>query len=123
MIRPAFIVAEVEPLEGVSARKLVLETAKFNVLTAYSADEALKMMKVFPKADALILHASLPGVDCDKTVKAIKKLHPRMPVVVLAPSPAQHCKSADHNLPSYEPQELLNLLRSLFGDPRNENGR
>jgi DNA-binding response OmpR family regulator len=123
MARPAFIMAEVEPIEGVSARKLVLETAKFNVLTAYSAKEALTTLKIFPKAAALILHASLPGVDCDRTVTAIKKLHPRMPVIVLAPSDGQSCKRADYNVPSYEPQELLNLLRRLFGDPREENGQ
>lgn len=123
MVRPAFIMAEVEPLDGVSARKLVLETAKFNVITAHSTNEALTLLKTFPKADALILHASLSGMDCDTAVATFKKLSPRMPIIVLSPSEGQHCKDADHNLPSYDPQELLNLLRSLFGDPRMQDGK
>ena len=115
--------AEVEPQEGVSARKLVLETAKFNVITAHSPDEALAMLKTFPKSNAMIFHAGLPGIDCEKAVAAFKKLKPRMPVIVLAPNPSQRCKGADHNVSSHEPQELLNLLYSLFGDPRTENGQ
>jgi DNA-binding response OmpR family regulator len=123
MARPAFIMAEVEPLEGVSARKLVLETAKFNVITAHSMNEAFTTLKTFPKADALILHASLPGMESDTTVARFKKLRPGTPVIVLSPSEARQCKGADYNLPSYEPQALLNLLRSLFGDPRTEDGK
>ena len=122
MARPAFIMAEVEPLEGVSARKLVLETAKFNVITAHSMNEAFTLFKTFPKADALIIHSSLPGMECD-TVATFKKLGPRTPIIVLSPSEAQQCKDADYNLPSYEPQSLLNLLRSVFGDPRLQDGK
>ena len=123
MARPAFIMAEVEPLDGVSARKLVLETAKFNVITAHSANEALTVLKTFPKADAVIFHASLPGMECDTAVATFKKLKPHMPVIVLAPNPSQRCKGADHNVSSHEPQELLNLLRRLFGDPRTQDGQ
>jgi DNA-binding response OmpR family regulator len=123
MARPAFIMAEVEPMDGVSARKLVLETAKFNVITAHSINEALTLLKMFPNANALILHASLSDVDCDTAVATFKKLSPRMPVIVLFPSEGYQCKIADYNLPSYDPQELLDLLRSLFGDPRLQDGK
>jgi hypothetical protein len=34
--RPTLLVAESEPVEALSVRKLVLETDKFNVLTAHS---------------------------------------------------------------------------------------
>jgi hypothetical protein len=40
--------AEMEPPEGLSARKLVLETGKFNVITAYSVAEALQTLATFP---------------------------------------------------------------------------
>lgn len=36
MIRPCFLVIDREFPGSISTRKLVLETAKFNVLTAYS---------------------------------------------------------------------------------------
>ena len=43
MIRPCFLVVDREFPGSVSTRKLVIETAKFNVLTAYSGREALEM--------------------------------------------------------------------------------
>ena len=36
MGRPTILIVEPEPNEALSARKLVVETAKFNVTTAYS---------------------------------------------------------------------------------------
>src|SRR5690349_2301472 len=48
MRRPTLIVAEPEPGQALSTRKLVLETAKFNVLTAHSTDEALDVFQSFP---------------------------------------------------------------------------
>ncbi|HEX6906594.1 MAG TPA: response regulator, partial [Terriglobales bacterium] len=59
--------AEPEPDQAISARKLVLETAKFNVITAHSAREALDLCEQFPAIDALILHDGLEG-DCAKIV-------------------------------------------------------
>lgn len=47
----------------------------------------------------------------------VKKLNPGMVVIALSPTDGHNYKRADHNVPSHEPQELLNLLRSLFGDP------
>lgn len=47
MVRPIVLMAEVEPPEGLSARKLVLETGKFNVITAYSVEEALETLVAF----------------------------------------------------------------------------
>jgi hypothetical protein len=40
MYRPCFLVVDHEYPASVSSRKLVLETAKFNVITAYSNLEA-----------------------------------------------------------------------------------
>jgi hypothetical protein len=39
MIRPCFLVVDQEHSGSISTRKLVIETAKFNVLTAYSGAE------------------------------------------------------------------------------------
>ena len=51
MPRATFLIVEVEPPEGISARKLVLETAKHNVITAYSAHEGLELFHRFPAID------------------------------------------------------------------------
>lgn len=111
--------AEVEPAEGLSARKLVLETGKFNVITAHSVEEALETLRVFPNVDVVVLHSSLCGeMDCNSVVAEVKKQAPGMAVIALSPLPSNHFKLADHNISSHEPQELLNLLRSRWGDPR-----
>ena len=48
MNRPCFLVIDREFPGSVSTRKLVIETAKFNVLTAYSGKEALEIFTTFP---------------------------------------------------------------------------
>lgn len=112
--------AEIEPPEGLSARKLVLETGKFNVITAYSMEEALDTLAVFPKVDAVALHASMcREMECDEAITKIKEKVPGMLVIVLSPTTSHTYKSAEYNISSHEPQELLNLLRSQFGDPRD----
>jgi len=110
--------AEVEPEDGISTRKLVLETAKFNVITAHSTKEALELLQLHPKVDAVILHASLAAFDCDVIVAAVRKQQPKIPIIMLAAAPGFRCPGADHHLTSHEPEQLLDLLRSLFGDPR-----
>ena len=119
MVRPIVLMAEVEPPEGLSARKLVLETGKFNVITAYSVEEALDTLATFPKVHGVVLHSSLcKGRERDQTITRMKQHHPGMLVIALSPNTHTKHKGADHNISSHEPQELLNLLRSHFGDPR-----
>jgi len=110
---------EPEPPQAISARKLVLETAKFNVITAYSGKEGVALLKDFPKVSAVIIHGETRDPSCDDLVDEIKgKLNSATPIVVLTARTAFRCKGADHHVSSYEPTELLQLLRELFGDPR-----
>jgi DNA-binding NtrC family response regulator len=117
MRRPVFIIAEPEPEQALSARKLVIETAKFNVITAHSGAEMEQSLKDFPLADAVIIHNSLAGGSAARFVKMVKSQTPAMPVIVLSPS-GNGVKGADHAVSSHEPEELVILLRRLFGDPR-----
>jgi DNA-binding response OmpR family regulator len=114
--------AEPEPEQALSARKLVLETAKFNVITAHSVREALALCDQFPGVDAIIVHGSVGG-DCGKVVAKFKDTHPNKPAILLAPSPSTSCDGTDHQVSSHNPEELLRLLRELFGDPRSIDGR
>ena len=121
MARPTFLMAEPEPDQAISARKLVLETAKFNVITAHSAREAMQLCEQFPRIDALIVHGSLQE-DCARVVAEFKSAHGNKPAILLAPSTSTSCDGVDHSVSSHSPEELLNLLRKLFGDPRNIDG-
>jgi DNA-binding response OmpR family regulator len=114
--------AEPEPEQALSARKLVLETAKFNVITAHSAREARELCQQFPRVDALIVHGSLPG-DAEKLVADFKRGDGDRRAILLAPSSSTSCAGVDHCVSSHNPEELVQLLRRLFGDPRRIDGR
>src|SRR5271167_4053263 len=95
MIRPCFLVVDREFPGSISTRKLVIETAKFNVLTAYSGAEALEMMQRFPALSGAVLDAGLEDVPCARVVEAIKRLNPQMPVLVIAGPADEMCPGAD----------------------------
>ncbi len=111
--RPTFLVVEVEPREGISVRKLVLETAKYNVLTAHSGKEGLAMLKRFPAVDAVVVHAGLRDMHVNEIAKGMKREKPKVPVIVLASNISISCPNADRVLSSHEPQSLLTELQEL----------
>jgi len=116
MTRPTILVAESEPIQALSVRKLVLETAKFNVLTAHSTDEALDIFHKFPNLNAAVLVMD-DVLDCKLVARTIKQVTSRIPVVATSARIGQKCENADYTLSSYEPEKLVNLMRRLLGDP------
>jgi DNA-binding LytR/AlgR family response regulator len=108
---------ESEPLQALSVRKLVLESAKFNVLTAHSTDEALDILHMFPKLNAAVLVMD-DTIDCRLVARTIKQVASGIPVVATSARIGQKCEDADHMLSSHEPEKLVNLMRRLLGDPR-----
>ncbi len=116
MPRPTILVAEPEPAQALSVRKLVLDTAKFNVITAHSSREALDLFHLFPNINAAVL-VSGGQIDCESIATRIKEATPKVPIIGV------RCEDADHKIPSYEPEELVALLRSLLGDPRTIDGQ
>jgi len=117
MQRPTLLVAEPEPSEALSVRKLVLETGKFNVLTAHSTREALDIFHLFPNVAAVVL-AGGECIDCDAIAKAMKTATSKLPIIFLNKRIGQICRDSDHTLASDEPEKLLELIRTLLGDPR-----
>jgi hypothetical protein len=115
--RPTLLVAEPEPLQALSVRKLVLETGKFNVLTAHSTREGVDVFHTFPNISGAVLVGE-SSIDCEKVASIIKKATDKLPVIYLHGSLGGRCSWADHDLSSHEPEALLELVRSLFGDPR-----
>src|SRR5690242_11696681 len=117
MRRPTLIVAEPEPGQALSTRKLVLETAKFNVLTAHSTDEAFDVFQSFPNAGCLIAVES-DTVDCERILKFARTIRQDIQLIALSPRSAFRCTYADHHLSSHDPEALVQLVRKLLGDPR-----
>lgn len=112
MARPTFLVIEVETPEGLSSRKLVIETAKSNVLTAYSGKEGLELFNQHP-VDGIVIHAAVADVSCDELAAYFKSQKPHIPIVVLSPADTYHCAPADAIIPAYDPQLLLATLDRL----------
>ena len=104
MIRPCFLVVDREFAGSISTRKLVIETAKFNVITAYSAREAVETVERFPALDGAVIDAGIPDMPCSELVKTLRRLQPKLKVVVIDGPEAPACAGADETLRSFEPQ-------------------
>jgi len=113
MVRPCFLVIDREYSGSISTRKLVIETAKFNVITAYSAQEALDTLAAYPRIDGVVVDAGVRDMNCCDLVKDLKALSPTKPIVVISSPGTRECEEADHLLETFEPARLLNLLQSL----------
>jgi DNA-binding NtrC family response regulator len=113
MTRPCFLVVDREFPGSISTRKLVIETAKFNVLTAYSAIEAVQLLLQFPAVSGVVIDDGIEGVSTEGLIAEIKRLQANLPVVVVAAPSERRCEGADFQVRSFEPAKLLETLRSI----------
>ena len=113
MVRPCFLVIDREFASSISTRKLVIETAKFNVITAYSSAEAIETLRRFPAVSGVVMDANLSDMPCDDLAAALKALQPRLLLIAISGPGGARCHGADHHLDTFEPVRLLELLRQL----------
>ena len=113
MNRPCFLVIDREFPGSISTRKLVIETAKFNVLTAYSGQEALEIFYRFPAISGIVLDGGLDDLSPSEVTNEVKRSQPKMPVIVIASPGFSDCPEADFQLESFDPARLLETLRGL----------
>jgi hypothetical protein len=114
--RATVIVAEPIPYEGLSTRKLVIETAYYNVLTAYSFEELTQTCDRFPEADAIVVHSELPQYS-SRGMKSLREKAGDKPIIMISSSGHEREPSADVVLSSHDPQLLLGKIRELVGEP------
>ena len=114
MIRPCFLVVDREFPGSISTRKLVIETAKFNVLTAYSAEESVEMLKLFPAVSGVVIDDGIEGISTERLIAEMKLLHANLPGVVVAAPGERLCAGADFQVRSFEPAKLLETLRAIM---------
>jgi CheY-like chemotaxis protein len=113
MIRPCFLVVDQEHSGSISTRKLVIETAKFNVITAYSGGEAIQTLRKFPAMDGVVLDPGIIDLPCIEVVKQLKQIQPGIPIVAVGTLGHEFCAGADHYLETFDPTKLLRLLQKL----------
>src|ERR1700761_9690080 len=113
MTRPCFLVIDPEPAGSISSRKLALETAKFNVITAYGSQEAIETLQRFPAVDGVVVNAAMPDMPCVELVRSLRAIKPDVHIVAISSPMAPRCEGANRQLESFDPPRLLDVLREL----------
>lgn len=113
-MRVIVLMIEVEQPEGLSARKLVLETSKHNVITAYSGASGIQLFKRFPNVDAVVVHVDLSDLSFENVVGQIREIRQNIPIIALSPIPDLALEGVDYVIPSHEPQAILKVLADNF---------
>jgi CheY-like chemotaxis protein len=103
--------------DSISTRKLVLETAKYNVITAYSGREAVETFKLFPNVSGIVMNEAVAGMDCASLVKELRAIRSDVLLIVTSSRGITDCVVADHQLNNFDPASLLRLLRQLVPNP------
>jgi hypothetical protein len=105
---------EVEQPEGVSTRKLVLETARHNVITAYHSAAGIELLRRFPNVDVIVVHTEMENAIFENTICELKKIRDNIPVIGIGPQVDRDKDGADYLISSHDPQALLRLLAERF---------
>lgn len=100
---------EEEQPEGLSARKLVVETVKHNVLTSYSLKDGLDLLHRFPNVDMIMVHARLLEKD-PHLLTEVRAVCPDKPIILATPFANETRPEVDFVVDSHRPQDLVNLL-------------
>lgn len=114
-VRPTILVLDVPTEDTLSNRKLVLEIAKFNVLTAFTVQELLATAQKFD-ADAFVIDTLLPDPDVKGVGEKLKQQFPRKPVVAVGADGSEI--QADRFVEVNRPERLCDTLRELVGEPK-----
>jgi hypothetical protein len=105
------LMMEEEQPEGLSARKLVVETAKHNVLTAYNLPDGLDLLHRFPNVDVIMVHSRLLEQKRD-LLNDVRQTCPGKPIILATPFANDHRPEADYIVDSHKPHDLIRLFAS-----------
>ncbi|HEX6771196.1 MAG TPA: response regulator [Acidobacteriaceae bacterium] len=122
-MRLVVLMIEVEQPEGVSTRKLVLETARHNVITAYNSATGVELLRRFPNVDVIVVHTEMENFSFEKTVRDLKKVRNDVPVIGITPRGQTDTDGAEYMVSSHDPQALLQLLAREFEASTSDNDR
>jgi len=114
-MRPIFLVVDPPDPEALSTRKLILESQKYNVLTAFTGPEAVEIAARVP-INAVVLHERVQDGDSVGLAGELKRTRPDVPVWMVAPHPHIRVANVDQVLSSFEPLALVGLAEKTFGN-------
>jgi len=119
MTRPCYLVLDREVQGNISTRKLVIETAKLNVITAYSPEEAIAMLDRFPRVDGVVFSAEIPNISSEELLRRLRSVVPNIPIIITS----AHNRRNEANvyyIDGLDPKALLDCLQSLNKEAVNE---
>ncbi len=85
-VKPVFVLCVDDDPLALMARRMVLSTAGYDVLTASSGEDALRILRR-RDVDLVIADAFLPRFSAAELTRAIKSYNPRIRVVLLTGAP------------------------------------
>jgi len=111
MAHKLVLLVESEQPEGISARKMILESLHHQVVIAHSGPGAFSLIdRVHP--DVVLVHSHIEGQSCEDIIAMIRQRYPHLKVVALTPGVTSQCGPVI-TLNSMEPQELVRFFRSI----------
>lgn len=114
MDRPCFLIVDREYPGNISTRKLVIETAKFNVITAYDPQEAIQSLKRFPNVDGVVVNAEMAEYNkCNELIEELRRIVPEINIIVTSTGEYARCDHSEYHVDSLDPKKLLDCLQSL----------
>lgn len=116
-MRACFIVLDYDLPGAVSARKLVIESARLNVITAYSQKEAIETLERYPRVDGVVINTHVEGhLTCQEFVEELRKVRRGVPIVTVSASGDAPCDGEQFHVSSYDPRSLLTVLEKMSPD-------
>ncbi len=117
-VRPTLVVVDAPHAEGLSNRKLALEIAKFNVLTAFSGVEALATARKMDVDGFVVEREAVVDMPAAQLCQELKELYPDKKLFVVAPDGQSAPAVADRVIHSADPAVLVKELLRVFGEPK-----
>jgi DNA-binding NtrC family response regulator len=114
-MRPILLVVDPPDPEALSTRKLILESQKYNVLTAFTGPEAKEIAQRVP-INAVVLHERVQDGDSAGLAAELKRVRPEIPIWMVAPQPLITVPNVDRVLSSFDPLALVTLAERTFGN-------
>jgi CheY-like chemotaxis protein len=130
LVRPCFLILDNDFPGSISSRKLVIESAKLNVITTYSTAEAIETLERYPNVDGVVIDVQLNGhLTCRQVIEKLREIHSSIPIITVSASGHDPCDGEQHHVSSYDPRQLLTVLEKVRPDCAaaiehdNENSR
>ncbi|HXO05885.1 MAG TPA: response regulator [Candidatus Sulfotelmatobacter sp.] len=116
-IKTATILCVDDEPKALSVRRLLLESAGYQVATALSGEEGIQIFKS-QAVDAVIMDYWLLGMDGIQTARELKRINPAIPIIVLSALtelPGESIGAADRwFLKGDDPAYLLNAIKTML---------